>query len=139
MTALTDASGRSENDYMNTPMMRGVKVALAVVGIIILAGFAFIAYEVVRRAVDPQYAAQVRSDGGAAAALRSVASGAVGQPVPAPGPGALMLPPGSRMVETVAVGSRLAVTVRGPDGGEALYLVCTSRPEVQQVIAVPPP
>jgi hypothetical protein len=119
----------ADDDIATSPFVRGAKVAIVVMGVLIVAGFAFVAVEIWRRQTDPDHAARVqdRGGGGSAATVQSVAGG-------------LRLPEGARIVEQTAVGGRLAVRIGYPDGRQAIYLVSPgSRSiDVQEILATVP-
>jgi hypothetical protein len=121
-----DATG---DDIATSPFVRGAKIAIVVMGLLIVAGFVFVAVEIWRRQTDPDYAARVQDRGGAvpAATVQAVAGG-------------LRLPAGARIVEQTAVGGRLAVRIEHPDGRQAIYLVSPgSRSiDVQEILATVP-
>ena len=100
--------------------MRWLKVALVIGAILIFTGFAFIGYEVFRRATDPTYAA--------------MRSGRVPPAARAPDM-ELALPPGARIKDMLAVGNRLAFTVELPSGESRLYVVDPRNGELTGVVA----
>jgi hypothetical protein len=109
----------AEDGVMQSPLMRGMKIAMAVMGALILLGFVLIGIEIYKRATDPEHRARAGAE----------------RANPAGGP--LLLPPGSAITATVPVGNRLAVTVRHPDGAEALYFVQPSDGAVLEAIRAP--
>jgi hypothetical protein len=113
-------------DIAASPFVKGAKIAIVVMGVLIVAGFVFVAVEIWRRQTDPDHASRTSERGGAATVL-AIAGG-------------LRLPAGARIVEQTAVGNRLAVRVDHADGGQAVYLVSPgSRAiEVQEILATAP-
>lgn len=105
-------TGRND-DAANGALMRGLKIALVVMGIFIILGFAAIGYELYRRNADPEYRASRAAEQARAAA--SMPSRIPGAP--------LLLPPGAIITNTVAMGRQLAVTVEQLDGTQILYFV----------------
>ncbi|MFN8723862.1 MAG: hypothetical protein ACK5YI_23795, partial [Rhodospirillales bacterium] len=53
------------DDIATSPFVRGAKIAIVVMGLLIVAGFVFVAVEIWRRQTDPDYAARVQDRGGA--------------------------------------------------------------------------
>jgi hypothetical protein len=106
----------ADDGLMQSPLMRGVKIAMVVMGVLIALGFVAVGVEVYRRVADPDRRADAA--GGTAAAGREEAGRAIGA-----SEGAVLLPQGSTIVAMVAVGNRLAVTARHADGSETLYLL----------------
>jgi hypothetical protein len=111
----------ADDEMMRSPLMRGVKIAMTVMGVLILLGFVYIGLEIYKRATDPEHRART---GGERAVAR--------------GPGPLVLPPGTTIDAAVPVGNRLAVTVRNADGSQALLFVQPSDGEILEAIKVPP-
>lgn len=107
-----DGNGTGEVDATGAGLLRGVKIAMVVMGLLLLAGFAFIGYEIYRRTTDPDYRAQLQGEAGEARATRTVRASS-----DAP----MLLPEGAIITGTVAVGSRLALTVELLDGTQILY------------------
>jgi hypothetical protein len=101
-------------------------VAIIVMGVLILVGFAFVAFEIWRRQTDPDYAARVREGRGPAVA-------------PAIPSGGLRLPAGARIIEQTALGDRLAVRVDLPDGGQSIFLVVLGGRsiDVREIVSAP--
>lgn len=127
------------DEFAASPFMRWVKVAMVVMGVLIIAGFVFIAYEVWRRQTDPDYAAQVdrrrltapAAEAAAPAARPVIPTAVAGTP--------FALPAGSRIVEQTPMGSRLAVRVELTDGAQVIYLVTqgSRAVEIQPVMSAP--
>jgi len=92
--------------------VRVLKAALIIMGVFILAGYAYLGVEVVKRftnnrLAEPREAAEER-------------------PLPAPagsGTAVLGLPVGARIGELVAVGNRVVFRVTVPDGPDSLYIL----------------
>lgn len=105
--------------------MRAFKYISILVAVIIVAGFAFIAWEVFQRATNPDHP-RSWAKRGAEATAAGPASAAL---PPAP------LPVGSRIGQMVEANGRVVFHVTLPDGREELHLLDpragTSRPVVQ--------
>lgn len=131
--------GEATDDFAASPFMRWVKVAMVVMGVLIVAGFVFIAYEVWRRQTDPEYAAQV--DRRRLTAPAGEAAAPVARPVvPTAVAGTpFVLPAGARIVDQTPMGSRLAVRVDLADGAQVIYLVSqgSRAVEIQPVMTAP--
>lgn len=132
------AGEMSADDFAASPFMRWVKVAMVVMGVLIIAGFVFIAYEVWRRQTDPDYAAQVDrrrltapAEAQAPVARPVVPTAVAGTP--------FQLPAGARIVEQTPMGGRLAVRVDLADGAQVIYLVTqgSRAVEIQPVMTAP--
>ncbi|HSK39126.1 MAG TPA: hypothetical protein VK943_05100 [Arenibaculum sp.] len=103
----------SGDDASSGALMRGLKIALVLMGVFIVLGFAAVGYEIYRRNTDPEYRAS-----------RMAEQESVTISVPSRTPGTpLLLPPGAIITDTVAVGRQLAVTVEQLDGTQTLYFV----------------
>ncbi len=98
-------------------MLKVVQVSLVVIGVFIIAGFVFIAVELYNRATDPDYRVLAEN------------------PVPTkPLITALELGPTASVASVVATSSRIAVLVRGLEGGDRVYLLDPVRAAVTGVI-----
>lgn len=90
--------------------MRVLKAALIIMGVFILAGYAYLGVEVVKRFANH--------------ASRDTAESPEPAPAVAPSAGgevALNLPAGARIGEMLAVGNRVVFRVTAPDGPDKLY------------------
>ena len=116
----TDASGAR--------LLRGVKMAMAVMGVLILAGFGVIGYELYRRATDPGYRARI--DAGAAETRAALEVRTGGSPT--------LLPEGAIITGTVTVGSRLALTVELLVGTQILYFANPAANELVEFLRTRP-
>jgi hypothetical protein len=121
----------AEDPVTNSRLMKGIKIAIVVMGVLIVLGFAAIGLEVYRRATDPEYAAQRGGNPASAPATTT-------DPHPGSLRGGLTLPGGSVIGDPVAVGNRLAVTVRHPDGTQALYVINPGQGEIIEFIRSAP-
>ncbi|WP_207478038.1 hypothetical protein [Arenibaculum pallidiluteum] len=108
-------------------LMRGVKIAMAVMGVLILAGFAFIGFEIYHRATDPEYRAGLDERGRTVRPEAALREG-----------GAYLLPAGAEIVAAVPVGNRLAVTVRHADGTQSLLFVHPGTDEIVEALRTQP-
>lgn len=102
--------------------MRVLKAAIIIMGVFILAGYAYLGVEVVKRfsnkvAAEPQEAAEDR-------------------PLPAGPTGevSLGLPAGARIGEMLAVGNRVVFRVTIPDGADRLYTLDPRSGAVSSVV-----
>jgi len=144
----------SPEAFAQSPMMRWVKVAMVVMGLVIIAGFVFIGAEVYRRATDPEYRAQAggifknrAAEPAPAARSAGAATGGVASAVPVietatvtASTGGFRLPAGSRILEQTAIGSRLAVLVELAGGGQTIYVLSPqgrNELQVQEVLTAP--
>jgi hypothetical protein len=116
-------------------MMRTLKVVLAVMGLLIVAGFAYIGHEVWRRATDPDYRAGIEAERAARRTPAPAADGVAGVRTPA---APLELPPGAIITDTVAVGALLAVTVERLDGTQTLYVIDPRRGDLVEFLRTRP-
>ena len=98
--------------------MLGIKVALGVVGVFIIAGFVFVGMEVYRRATDVAYRESLENP---------PAQGVLAK--------ALTLPAGSRIESMIAVGNRLSFLVRTDGAGDRLYVFDPFRNQITAEIA----
>lgn len=101
--------------------VRTIQAILILVGFLIVAGFAFIAVEVFKRATDPTYPrafhwakTQGASTGGTTA---------TGVPAPTLALPVGTLPAGTRLDGLTAIGSRLAVHAALPDGRQEIIVI----------------
>jgi hypothetical protein len=115
-------------DASSARLLRGVKVAMAVMGVLILAGFGVIGYEIYRRSTDAEYRARLDSE----------AAGARSARVTLAGDAPLLLPDGAIITGTVAVGSRLALTVELLDGTQILYFANPADSELVEFLRTRP-
>jgi hypothetical protein len=130
--ATTRPEDRSAEDPVtDSRLMKGIKIAIVVMGVLIVLGFAVIGFEVYRRATDPEYAAQHGGNPASAPATTT-------DPHPGILRGGLTLPGGSVIGDPVAVGNRLAVTVRHPDGTQALYVINPGQGEIVEFMRSAP-
>ncbi len=99
---------------------------MSVVGVVIVAGFGFLGYEVYNRASHPERAAQEHgADEGSNAG--SAISG-------------VSLPAGATIGEIVPAGIRVVVRVVMPDGSNALYILNPATGELSRAVSeVPAP
>jgi len=88
--------------------MQALKALLVIMGVIIVAGFAFIGWEVYKRATDPNHP-------------RSFARKE--QAVPGQVPVRPALPAGSRIGQIQPVGTRVVYHVTLPDGTEQIHVL----------------
>ena len=106
-------------------LVRALTTLLTVMGILILAGFAFIGYEIYQRASDPNHPRAFSRD-------RTPAVAAIpGQAIP--GEGAALqatpfqatptLPAGSRIGQMMVLGTRVVYHVTLPDGTEQIHVL----------------
>lgn len=101
---------------------------MSVVGVVIVAGFGFLGYEVYNRASHPERAAQehnadIGTDGGGASVLSGTS-----------------LPAGATIGEIVPAGTRVVVRVVMPDGSNALYILNPATGELSRAVSeVPAP
>ena len=89
--------------------MRVLKAAIVIMGVFIVLGYAYLGLEVYKRMTRSGEPAEVD----AAPTL----------PVTAAGEIALGLPPGARIADLVAVGTRVVFRVTVPDGDDRLYVL----------------
>jgi hypothetical protein len=116
-------------------MMRTLKIVLSVMGLLIVAGFAYIGYEVWRRTNDPEYRAAIEAERAARRAPAPASEGVMRARAPvAP----LELPPGAIITDTVAVGTLLAVTVERIDGTQTLYVIDPRRGDLVEFLRTQP-
>lgn len=92
--------------------MRALKALLVIMGVIIFAGFGFIAWEVYKRATDPNHP---RSFAKPAPAAGTAPAGAAALPS--------SLPAGSRIGPMVESNGRVVFHVTLPDGREQLHVL----------------
>ncbi|MDZ5650195.1 hypothetical protein [Nitrospirillum sp. BR 11828] len=105
--------------------MRTIKTFLVIMGVLIVAGFAFIGVEIWRRATDPNHPrAFGRHDAAPGTTTLSAAPPEALAPL-------LKLPEGSRIEAMTSVGSRLAVQVGLPNGTQRIVLLEPSTGKVQ--------
>lgn len=99
---------------------------MSVVGVVIVAGFGFLGYEVYNRAAHPERAAQEHGadeSGGAGSAISGTS-----------------LPAGATIGEIVPAGTRVVVRVVMPDGSNALYILNPASGELTRAVSeVPAP
>lgn len=92
--------------------MRFLKAALIIMGVFILAGYAYLGVEVVKRFA--RQAAEPAREAGDERPLPPPATGGVA---------ALGQPAGARIGELVTVGNRVVFKVSVPDGPDTLYIL----------------
>lgn len=93
--------------------MRVLKAALIIMGVFILAGYAYLGLEVVKR--FSRHASEPARDAPEERPL----------PVATGGTAALGLPLGARIGELVSAGNRVVFRVSVPDGPDSLYILDT--------------
>ncbi|MDR3519203.1 MAG: hypothetical protein P4M00_25695 [Azospirillaceae bacterium] len=101
--------------------MQGLKVAIVVMGILIVAGFSVLGVEIYRRIAHPG----VPQTAMTAHPLESGVTDVI----------TLDLPEGSRMSDPVAIGARVAIHVTLPQGDDRLFLI---DPGTRRVTAILP-
>ena len=101
---------------------------MSVVGVVIVAGFGFLGYEVYNRAAHPERAMQEHNaDAVVAGAGLSSSAGSA-------------LPAGATIGEIVPAGTRVVVRVVMPDGSNALYILNPASGELTRAVSeVPAP
>lgn len=95
--------------------MRFLKALVVIMGVMIVVGVAILVMELIKRANDPERTSERAAEKAAEKAAVSLSAGGKGA--------ALDLPPGARIGEVLAVGSRLVVKVSLPQGDDRLYLL----------------
>ncbi|MDG3439309.1 hypothetical protein [Nitrospirillum amazonense] len=112
--------------------MRTIKTFLVIMGVLIVAGFAFIGVEIWRRATDPNHprAFGRHADTATLGATTAGTTTTSALPPEALTP-LLKLPEGSRIEAMTSVGSRLAVQVTLPGGAQQIVLLEPSTGKVQ--------
>lgn len=105
--------------------VQAIKSLLAIMGILIVAGFAFLGYEVYQRATDPTHP-RAFGRGKVEAAAK-----------PAPAPAAISAPAGSRIGQMLVLGPRVVYHVTLPDGSEQIHVLDPRDGTVQVPVSIP--
>lgn len=100
--------------------MRIVQSILAIVGVLIVFGFAFIGYEVYQRATDPDHPRAIGRDRAAQ-----------------PAETLAQLPPGSRIGQMLVLNARVVYHVTLPDGAEQIHILDPRTGTVQVPVTAP--
>jgi predicted cupin superfamily sugar epimerase len=101
---------------------------MSVVGVVIVAGFGFLGYEVYNRAAHPERAVQTRS---ADLSVESAASDGGNAGLQS----GVTLPAGATIGEIVPAGTRVVVRVVMPDGSNALYILNPASGELSRAVS----
>ncbi|HYD65824.1 hypothetical protein [Azospirillum sp.] len=102
--------------------MRVLKAAIIIMGVFILAGYAYLGVEVVKR-----FSNKVTAEPQEAAEDRPLPAGPTGEV-------SLNLPSGARIGEMLAVGNRVVFRVTIPDGADRLYTLDPRSGAVSSVV-----
>lgn len=102
--------------------MRVLKAALIIMGVFILAGYAYLGVEVVKR-----FSNKVSAEPQESAEDRPLPAGPTGEV-------SLGLPAGARIGEMLAVGNRVVFRVTIPDGADRLYTLDPRSGAVSSVV-----
>ena len=105
------------------PSLRGLKFLVAVLGVLVVLGTALVVGVIIRRLYARPVPASIAPP--------------IAAPLPAE-PGALQLPPGSRIAGIATAGTEVAVWITGPDGGRVI-LFDPSHGTARNLVEAPPP
>lgn len=107
--------------------MRVLKAAIIIMGVFILAGYAYLGVEVVKRFSNKVAADRASGEPQEAAEDRPLPAGPTGEV-------SLGLPAGARIGEMLAVGNRVVFRVTIPDGADRLYTLDPRSGAVSSVV-----
>ncbi|MFC7333227.1 hypothetical protein [Rhodocista pekingensis] len=109
--------------------MQAMKTLLAVMGVLIVLGFAFVGFEIYQRATDPDHPrAFGRAAPAAAGAPAAVADAGTGT----------LLPAGSRIGQMLVLNNRVLYHVTLPDGSEQIQVLDPANGRVRIAVTAPP-